>query len=176
MVGRGGRGVARRLGRVGEQRPAACARHARPTTRGRGDLLEPDDAAQRDLLARYVAAFEAYDVEALTGLLREDATLSMPPYALWLRGPREVARWLLGHGIGCRGSRLVPLCANGFPAFGQYRPSGPDGRYEPWAVVVLDVVGGRIAGMCSYLDTETLFPLFGLEPSPTVTDPGPPPP
>ncbi|MCB9686671.1 MAG: sigma-70 family RNA polymerase sigma factor [Alphaproteobacteria bacterium] len=129
----------------------------RPT--GDSDLLEPTDEAQRALLARYVTAFEAYDVDALCAVLHEDATLSMPPYALWLRGREEIARWLLGPGHGCRGSRLVPLRANGSPAFGQYRPDGP------WAVIVLDLAGGRIRGMCSYLDTGTLFPMFGLPPS-----------
>jgi RNA polymerase sigma-70 factor, ECF subfamily len=126
--------------------------------------VAPLDDEQRELLDRYVAAFESYDMEALIPLLREDATLSMPPYELWLQGADQVRRWFVGHGIGCRGSRLVPLMANGCPAFGQYRPS-PDGGHEPWALQVLELSeDGRIAHLNSFLDTQRLFPLFGLPP------------
>lgn len=117
--------------------------------------------AQSALLARYVDAFERYDVGALTALLHQDATLSMPPYALWLRGHQAIAAWLLGHGAGCRGSRLIPTAACGLPAFGQYRPA-PGGRHEPWALIVLELAGDRIAGFNSFLDTASLFPRFGL--------------
>jgi RNA polymerase sigma-70 factor (ECF subfamily) len=113
-------------------------------------------AAQSALLDRYVEAFERYDVGALVGLLHEDATLSMPPHRLWLRGHESIGRWLLGRGIHCRDSRLVPIWASGSPAFGQYRRSGP------WAVVVLELRGDRIAAMNSFLDVDTLFPRFGL--------------
>ncbi|MEA2615747.1 MAG: polymerase sigma-70 factor, subfamily [Chloroflexota bacterium] len=124
----------------------------------------PVDEAQRSLLARYVDAFERYDIDSLTSLLHEDATLSMPPYALWLRGRDDIGRWHLGTGSECRGSRLLPTGANGMPAFGQYRPSGPGGRHEPWALQVIEVSGGEIVGLNAFLDTATLFPLFGLPP------------
>ncbi len=130
------------------------------------DPVQPQDDDQRALLARYVDAFERYDIDSLVSLLHEDATLSMPPYELWLRGPVEISRWLLGPGIECRGSRLVPTVANGSPAFGQYRPSGPGGRHEPWALQVIEISGGRIVGLNTFLDTATLFPLFGLPPHP----------
>ncbi len=120
--------------------------------------------AQETLLARYVEAFERYDVDALAALLREDATLSMPPYTLWLRGPVAIKAWFLGRGIGCRGSRLVPTAANGLPAFGQYRPGGTGQPHRPWSLVVLELSGGRIAAMNHFLDTATLFPRFGLPP------------
>jgi RNA polymerase sigma-70 factor (ECF subfamily) len=120
--------------------------------------------AQETLLARYVSAFERYDVEALAALLREDATLSMPPYTLWLRGPGAIKEWFLGPGIGCRGSRLVPTSANGLPAFGQYRPGGPGQPHRPWSLAVLELSGDRIASMTHFLDTATLFPRFGLPP------------
>jgi RNA polymerase sigma-70 factor (ECF subfamily) len=96
-------------------------------------------------------------------LLREDATLSMPPYTLWLRGPEAIRGWLLGRGAGCRGSRLVPTRACGSPAFGQYRPD-PAGGHTPWSLTVLELSGGRISGWNAFLDTETLFPRFGLPP------------
>ena len=117
---------------------------------------------QSELLDRYVDAFHRYDVDGLVSLLREDATLSMPPYTLWLRGPQTIKSWLLGRGLGCRGSRLVPTRACGAPAFAQYRSSGPNGGFHAWALIVLEIEDGRIASWNSFLDTETLFPMFGL--------------
>ncbi len=121
------------------------------------------DADQEALLARYVDAFERYDMESLTSLLHEDATWSMPPYELWLQTHRDVVAWCLGPGIGCRGSRLVPTMANGSPAFGQYKPA-PDGELMPWSLQVLEVSGDRIGGITFFLDTARMFPLFGLPP------------
>ena len=126
---------------------------------------DPMDEEQRALLARYVDAFERYDLDSLTSLLREDATWSMPPYELWLQTHDDIRKWCLGPGIGCRDSRLVPTVANGSPAFGQYKPDG-HGGYEPWSLQVLEVSGGRITGISFFLDTATLFPLFGLPPRP----------
>jgi RNA polymerase sigma-70 factor, ECF subfamily len=128
------------------------------------DLHRPTDEEQQSLLARYVRAFEAYDLDALTALLHEDATLSMPPLPLWLRGRDDIAAWMAGTGCGCRGSRLVPAVANGMPAFGQYRPSRTGSGHDPWALIVLECSAGRIAGVNSFLDTARLFPLFGLAP------------
>ena len=121
------------------------------------------DAEARALLERYVAAFEAYDIDRLTGLIHEDAIQSMPPFDLWLRGRDDIFTWWFGPGIGCQGSKLVPAqhTANGLPAWGQYKPSD-EGGYEPWALQVVEVIGGKIAEMTFFLDTKTLFPLFGL--------------
>jgi len=124
---------------------------------------DPLSDAQAALLEQYMDAFLRYDVDTLVTLLRDDATFSMPPYTLWLRGPGAVRTWLLGRGAGCRGSRLVPTAACGSPAFAQYRP-GSDGGHTPWALIVLELSGDRIAGWNSFLDTERLFPLFGLPP------------
>jgi RNA polymerase sigma-70 factor (ECF subfamily) len=115
-------------------------------------------AAQTALVERYVAAFERYDLDALTAMLTQDAVLSMPPYTLWLQGPEVIRSWLGGRGAGCRGSKLIPLHACGAPAFAQYREGGA----TPWALIVLELDGDRIASMTSFLDTETLFPRFGL--------------
>jgi RNA polymerase sigma-70 factor (ECF subfamily) len=120
--------------------------------------------AQRRLVERYVEAFERFDVEALTALLRHDATLSMPPYALWLQGPDAIRGWLLGRGSECRGSRLVPTAANGLPAFGQYRPGPPGEPHRPWALIVLELSGDSITSWNAFLDTAALFPAFGLPP------------
>ena len=125
---------------------------------------QPLDESQRALLDRYVDAFERYDMDALTSLLHEDATWSMPPYELWLRTHLDIRKWCLGPGIGCRGSRLVPTVANGSPAFGQYKPSGRKGIREPWSLQVLEVSGDRISGITFFLDTPRWFPLFDLPP------------
>jgi RNA polymerase sigma-70 factor (ECF subfamily) len=130
------------------------------------DPMEPMDERQKALLARYVEAFEAYDVDRLTALLHEEAVQSMPPYPMWLRGRDDILSWWFGPGAACRGSRLIPTVANGLPAFGQYRPSGPAGRHEPWSLQVLEISGGRVVGFTAFLETATLFPLFGLPETP----------
>jgi RNA polymerase sigma-70 factor (ECF subfamily) len=120
------------------------------------------DVADADLLARYVDAFERYDMDALTSLIHEDATQSMPPFDLWLRGRDDIFAWWVGPGGACRGSRVIPtVAANGAPAFGQYKPS-PDGGYDPWALQVLEVEDGEIVELTFFLDTATVFPRFGL--------------
>lgn len=121
------------------------------------------DEGQRELLARYVEAFEAYDMDALTSLIQEDASQSMPPYDLWLHGREDILTWWFGPGIECRGSRLVPaVAANGSVAFGQYKPSASGSGHDPWALQVLEIADGRIVEFTFFLSTERLFPLFGL--------------
>jgi RNA polymerase sigma-70 factor (ECF subfamily) len=133
--------------------------------------LEPSDAsrsvetADAELLARYVDAFEAYDMDALTALIQEDAIQSMPPFDMWLRGRDDIFTWWFGPGIGCKGSKVIPtVAANGAPAFGQYKPSDTGSGYDPWALQVLEIEDGKIVEFTFFLDTETLFPLFGLPP------------
>ncbi|OII59626.1 sigma-70 family RNA polymerase sigma factor [Streptomyces sp. CC77] len=136
---------------------ATLAAHAPARTQ----TADPLDAGQRDLLDRYVAAFEAYDMAALTALLHEDATLSMPPYDLCLRGHDDIVGWMLGVGSVCRGSRLIPTVANGTPAFAHYHPD-PQGGFSPWALMVIEITDGRVSGITSFLDVQRWFPLFGL--------------
>jgi RNA polymerase sigma-70 factor, ECF subfamily len=129
--------------------------------------LEPGelDEAQRELLGRYVEAFEAYDMDALASLIQEDASQSMPPYDMWLRGRDDILAWWFGPGIGCRDSRLLPSpAANGSVAFGQYKPSESGSGHDPWALQVLEIAGGQIVELTFFLSTERLFPLFGLPP------------
>jgi RNA polymerase sigma-70 factor (ECF subfamily) len=131
---------------------------------GTDPTTQLDDDA-RELLTRYVEAFEAYDMEALTSLIHEDATQSMPPYDLWLSGRDNIFEWWLGPGIGCKGSRVIPtVAANGSPAFGQYKPSESGSGHEPWALQVLELSGDRIVELTFFLDTDRVFPLFGLPP------------
>jgi len=128
------------------------------------DPLPTLSDTDRAMLERYVAAFERYDMAALTSLIREDATQSMPPYDMWLSGRDDILAWWVGPGNGCRGSRMIPtVSANGSPAYGQYKPS-PEGGHEPWALQVLELSDGRIGEFTFFLDTARLFPLFGLPP------------
>ncbi len=123
---------------------------------------DPMDDEHAALLARYVEAFERYDIESLVALLHEDATQCMPPFALWLSGPADIGEWHLGPGHACRGSRLIAVSANGTTGLAQYKPSGPTpGRYEPWAIHLLEMSGGRITSITNFLGTH-LFALFGL--------------
>ncbi|HEU5356339.1 MAG TPA: sigma-70 family RNA polymerase sigma factor [Actinocrinis sp.] len=127
-----------------------------------GDGPATDEAAQRDLVAEFVEAFERYDIDRLTMLLHDDAVQAMPPYELWLRGGAEIGRWMLGPGADCRGSRLLAAgSANGAVAFGQYRSDG-HGGHAPFALQMIRIEGDRIAEINSFLMPELLFPLFGL--------------
>jgi len=120
------------------------------------------DKDRDELLARYIDAFQRYDVESLTALIHEDATPSMPPYEMWLQGRVDILQWWLGPGAGCRGSRLIPTAANGMVAFGQYRPCGTVGIFEPWALQVIEISAGQIVDFTFFLETASVFPLFGL--------------
>src|SRR5690242_5795570 len=130
-----------------------------------GDASRSVDEADAELLARYVEAFEAYDMDALTSLIQEDATQSMPPFDMWLRGREDIFTWWFGPGIACKGSKVIPtVAANGAPAFGQYKPSDTGSGYDPWALQVLEIEDGKIVEFTFFLETDTLFPLFGLPP------------
>jgi RNA polymerase sigma-70 factor, ECF subfamily len=124
---------------------------------------KPLDDDQRALLDRYVSAFERYDMDALTALLREDAEWSMPPYDMWLQTHDDIVKWCLGPGIGCKGSRLIATQANAMPAYGQYKPD-PDGGLAPWSLQVVELDGDRIKAITFFLDTQRFFPMFGLPP------------
>lgn len=147
--------------------PAAnsALQRARATLAAAGVRTEPDPAAldeqERRLLDQYLDAFERFDIPALTGLLHEDAVLNMPPIRLWLRGAENLREWWQGAGCVCRGSRLLPVRVNGGLGFAQYH----DGGAEPWSIQVLETSAGRIDAITYFLDTERLFPLFGLAPT-----------
>ncbi len=146
-------------------RTATAARSAARTpsaTPAPSEAPAPPCDVQLALAARYAEAFERFDMAALAMLLHVDAALSLTPYPVWLRGPDAVRSWFTGPGVGCRGSRLVPVLANGAPAYGQYRPCADGTGYVPWALHVLDIAGERIAGISTFLDTDRFFPRFGL--------------
>jgi RNA polymerase sigma-70 factor (ECF subfamily) len=126
----------------------------------------PLDEDQRELLERYIDAFERYDIDAFVRLLHEDATQHMPPFEMWLRGRGDIGAWMLGPGADCRGSVVVPVAANGAPAVAQYRPR-EGGGHEPWALHVLEVTDGRVAHISSFLDLDNaLFSRLGLPVTP----------
>ncbi|MFJ4805586.1 sigma-70 family RNA polymerase sigma factor [Streptomyces murinus] len=129
---------------------------------GAGEVSDPLDEEQQKLLERYVRAFEGYDMAALTALLHEDAVMTMPPFDLWLRGPADITGFMSTIGASCASSRLVPVRANGLPAFAHYKPDPDSGGFSPWAVQVLELSAGRITGFHCFLDTSRWFPLFGL--------------
>jgi len=126
-----------------------------------GERSQPLAADERELLGRYVSAFEAYDIPSLVALLHEEASISMPPFPMWLRGRADLRDWYLGYGIGCRGSRLVPTAANGCPAFGQYRVADDGRGHVPWSLQVLELSAGQVVHVHHFLDTR-LFARFGL--------------
>jgi len=126
---------------------------------------EPAEA-DRELLARYIEAFERFDVDALVALLHEDATLDMPPFALWMRGRDEIGRWMRAND-DCSHDRFVPVAANGQPAVAVYKPKTEGAELEPFAIHLLDTTGGRITAIHAFLD-PSLFELFGLEINPAA--------
>jgi RNA polymerase sigma-70 factor (ECF subfamily) len=120
----------------------------------------PVTEEHQELLARYVDAFERYDISSLVALLRDDVVMSMPPYDFWLSGPDQMAEWFVGEGRGCEGSRLVAVEANGMAAFASYKKD-PAGGHAPWSIQIIEISGDRIVGHHNFLDT-TLFEAFGL--------------
>ena len=144
----------------------SAIQRARATLAERSVSLQPSEEDlsedESDLLNRYVDAFHLYDVDALVSLLREDATMSMPPFAFWLQGPESIKGWLLGRGSGCRGSRLLRTEASGMPAFAQYRLQA-DGSFAAWGSSSSSArVAGLPPGTPSWTSRNKLFPLFGL--------------
>ena len=128
---------------------------ARPAPRS----LDSDD---RELLAKYLDAFERYDIDAFVQLLHEDATQHMPPFEMWLRGAADIGTWMRGPGSECANSRVFPVWANGSPAVAQYRPRA-GGGHEPWGLHVLEIRDGKVAHISSFLDLDAgLFVKLGL--------------
>jgi RNA polymerase sigma-70 factor (ECF subfamily) len=123
----------------------------------------PVDAEHQELLARYVDAFERYDIEALVALLHDDAVMSMPPFSMWIEGAAKIGTFMTLPGPAqCANSKLIPVRANGCPAFAQYKPDHENGGYSPWGLQVLEIADGRIAHWNCFLDTASIFPTFGL--------------
>ncbi|MFI2430543.1 sigma-70 family RNA polymerase sigma factor [Streptomyces sp. NPDC018693] len=146
----------------------SALQRARATLAERSDraaeaaVSDPLDEDQQKLLERYVAAFEGYDMTALTALLHEDAVMTMPPFDLWLTGHDDITGFMTTLGSACAGSRLIPVRVNGLPGFAQYKPDPEKGGYTPWSIQVLEISDGRLTGFHFFLDTQRWFPLFGV--------------
>jgi len=133
-------------------------------------LAEPDDAARRELLDRYCAAFENADMAALTELLQADVRLEMPPLPVWFTGKDAVLRFLVARAFAPPGDMvMVQTAANGQPAVAEYR-RGDDGVLRAHSIQVLTPgfavgvpAGVGIAGITVFLDPQ-LFGAFGLPP------------
>ncbi|MGX1545552.1 sigma-70 family RNA polymerase sigma factor [Streptomyces adustus] len=125
-------------------------------------VSDPLDEEQQKLLERYVAAFEGYDMTALTALLHEDAIMTMPPFDLWLTGHDDITGFMTTLGASCAGSRLLPVEVNGLPGFAHYKPDPEAGGFTPWSIQVLEISDGRLTGFHFFLDTKRWFPLFDL--------------
>jgi RNA polymerase sigma-70 factor (ECF subfamily) len=124
-------------------------------------VAEPSEARQKELLDRYVAAFEAKDVSAIVALFTEDAVYDMPPYAVWYKGPENIAKHLANVcPVGPGEMKLVPVNANGQPGFGTYWRQ-PDGTYEPFNLSVLTLSDNGITHSTAFFDHK-LFAKFGL--------------
>ena len=147
------------------QRARATIAAADMSSDGQAAPLGSDEQA---LLQRYVKAFEGYDMDGLVALLAEDASMSMPPLSLWLRGRDHMIAWYTGYGAACEGSRLVPLQVNGSPGFAHYKPSDDGTRHEPWCIQVLEISAGKVVHIHHFLGAA-LFERFGLPP---VLEPG----
>lgn len=143
------------------QRARATLADKAPDRAGTSESAAPASTDESALLERYVTAFERYDMAALADLLRADAVMNMPPYAMWLEGIENIQAWMTGPGSGCEGSRCIRIQVNGTPGFAQYRKD-PKGGHFPWGIVVLENDGRRITGITTFIDTERWFPRFGL--------------
>ncbi|MBF5000390.1 sigma-70 family RNA polymerase sigma factor [Nocardia sp. BSTN01] len=118
------------------------------------------DRQTQELLERYVKAFQLQDLASLMTILHEEARLSMPPYTLWIQGVHHVLSWFDRHSSTCANSRLVPLRANGSPAYAHYHRNN-NGAFTAFAIQVLDITDGRISAIEQFLAPE-LFELFEL--------------
>ena len=124
------------------------------------DVRDEDDPDQRELLEAYVAAFLGHDVAELVRLLRTDATSSMPPLAWWISGAERIAA-VMTASDACADDRLLPIAINGTAGFGQYRPDA-DGVLRPFAILALELRGGQVAHIITFLGSGARFAEFGL--------------
>jgi RNA polymerase sigma-70 factor (ECF subfamily) len=127
-----------------------------------GDRLQaPDSPDAQDRLARYIAAFEAYDIDRLVEIFTAEAIWEMPPYTGWYQGPRDIITLIHQQcPAESRGDmRMIPLVANGQPAAAMYLRAG--GVHLPFQLHVLDMRADGVSHVVAFLD-GALFAKFGL--------------
>ncbi|UJF33370.1 sigma-70 family RNA polymerase sigma factor [Paenibacillus hexagrammi] len=139
------------------------ARETMNQNRLRSDELSRMEAEpDRELLLRYVDAFEQFDVNALVELFHEEGCMSMPPFEMWVRGKDDLHKFFSLTRFHCEGSRFIPVTVNGgYPAFAQYMPSPEGSALVPWGIHVLEVKEQKILHVQNFINTE-LFSRFGL--------------
>lgn len=159
----GAREVAELLGTTQDAVNAVLRRARASLASWQPEPMPPiQDKHDQELLRRYVDAFERFDIDALVALLHEEATLSMPPYALWLRGPQAIGTWYRAAGAACENSRMVPINANGAAGFGLYRQGADGGHHRAFAIQIVETTAQHITALHTFIDPE-LFPFFGLD-------------
>ena len=124
-------------------------------------LAAPDSTEAQDLLARYIAAFESYDIDRLVELFTAEAVWEMPPYTGWYQGAPDIITLIHQQ---CPAElpgdmRMIPLVANGQPAAAMYMRAGD--QHVPFQLHVLDVRNNRVSHVVAFLD-DALFTKFGL--------------
>lgn len=120
------------------------------------------DERVREIVDRFVDAWERSDVDKLVTMLTEEPTITMPPRPTWYRGRKAVAQFLEGWPLRKhRRWRVVPVRANGQLAFGHYLWDDERGTFVAESITVLTLDGERIAEITAFLDAE-LLPHFGL--------------
>jgi RNA polymerase sigma-70 factor (ECF subfamily) len=126
------------------------------------DVVGPSTQDQKELLARYVAAFEAYDVQAIVRLFTTDAVWEMPPFTGWYQGPENIGR-LIANQCPAQGPGdllMLPTEANGQPAFAMYLRD-ENGDYQAFSLHVVSVTTGGVDHVAMFFDLS-LFEVFGM--------------
>jgi len=142
---------------------ARAAFDARLPAAGRERAPVPDSRRERDLLDRFADAVEAGDIDGMVALLTDDAWLKMPPDPYEIQGATAIGAFLQDREVSRGRLRLVPIRANGEPAFACYLPPGQTEAARPYALFVLALEGDRIAAITWFADSS-VFPRFGLPP------------
>ncbi|MGE5124594.1 MAG: sigma-70 family RNA polymerase sigma factor [Acidobacteriaceae bacterium] len=128
-------------------------------------MSKPDDRT-RELLERYMHAWEAADIDGIVSLLTEEATFPMPPFPLWVRGKASIhdfiSRAILSGEAHDR-FRLIPIRANGQPGYAFYQKDELTRAYHPFALQVLTIEGNRISDATTF-GFPSLFRFFNLPP------------
>jgi RNA polymerase sigma-70 factor (ECF subfamily) len=127
------------------------------------ELAEPDSPETKDLLDRYIAAFEAYDIDELVKMFTDDAIWEMPPFDGWYQGPEQIVTLTRVHcpAEGPGDMRFIRTTANGQPAAALYMLNRETGKHEAFQLHVLDIKGDGVSHVVAFLDTA-LFDKFGL--------------
>jgi RNA polymerase sigma-70 factor (ECF subfamily) len=134
------------------QRARASVQERVPERTQQATLRELGEEATREIVDRYVDAWERCDVDAFAAMLAEDATFAMPPLASWFSGRAGIEQWARGWPLsGAWRWRVVRTQANGSPALGFYAWNEDDGAYRPFALNVLEFSGEQVAAVTAFI-------------------------